>query len=71
MMTPSRQRPDGWQAAILFASCLRARGAGRARQRRAGRLFTDDLYTRQEPGAAIILILTRWHLDDWFCDGRA
>lgn len=26
--------------------------------------YTDDLYTRQEPGAAIILIMTRWHQDD-------
>lgn len=26
--------------------------------------YTDDLYTRQEPGAAIILIMTRWHEDD-------
>jgi predicted phage terminase large subunit-like protein len=26
--------------------------------------YRDDLFTRQEPGAAIILILTRWHLDD-------
>jgi predicted phage terminase large subunit-like protein len=26
--------------------------------------YRDDLYTRQEPGAAIILILTRWHMDD-------
>jgi predicted phage terminase large subunit-like protein len=26
--------------------------------------FTDDLYTRQEPGAAIVLIMTRWHEDD-------
>jgi predicted phage terminase large subunit-like protein len=26
--------------------------------------YTDDLYTRQEPGAAIILIMTRWHMDD-------
>ncbi len=26
--------------------------------------WTDDLYTRLEPGAAIILILTRWHMDD-------
>ena len=26
--------------------------------------YTDDLYTRQEPGAAIVLILTRWHMDD-------
>jgi hypothetical protein len=26
--------------------------------------FRDDLYTRQEPGAAMLLILTRWHLDD-------
>lgn len=26
--------------------------------------YTDDLYTRMEPGAAIILIMTRWHEDD-------
>ena len=26
--------------------------------------FRDDLYTRQEPSAAIVLIMTRWHLDD-------
>jgi predicted phage terminase large subunit-like protein len=26
--------------------------------------FNDDIYTRQEPGAAIILIQTRWHDDD-------
>lgn len=26
--------------------------------------YTDDLYNRQEPGAAIILIMTRWHEDD-------
>lgn len=26
--------------------------------------FTDDLYTRREPGAAIIVIMTRWHQDD-------
>ena len=26
--------------------------------------YTDDLYTRQEPDAAIMLILTRWHEDD-------
>lgn len=26
--------------------------------------YRDDLYTRQEPGAAIVLILTRWHMDD-------
>lgn len=26
--------------------------------------YTDDLYTRLEPGAAIILIITRWHEDD-------
>ena len=26
--------------------------------------YTDDLYTRQEPNAAIILIMTRWHEDD-------
>lgn len=26
--------------------------------------YTDDLSTRMEPGAAIILIMTRWHQDD-------
>lgn len=26
--------------------------------------YTDDLYTRLEPGASIILIMTRWHEDD-------
>lgn len=26
--------------------------------------YTDDLYTRREPGASMILIMTRWHLDD-------
>lgn len=26
--------------------------------------YTDDLYTRREPGAAVLLIMTRWHTDD-------
>jgi len=26
--------------------------------------YTDDLYTRREPGAACVLIQTRWHEDD-------
>lgn len=26
--------------------------------------FNDDLYTRLEPGGAIVLIMTRWHEDD-------
>ena len=26
--------------------------------------FTDDLYTRQEPGCAIVLTMTRWHEED-------
>lgn len=26
--------------------------------------YTDDLYTRLEPGAAMILIMTRWHQND-------
>ena len=26
--------------------------------------YINDLYTRQEPGAAIVLIMTRWHMDD-------
>lgn len=31
---------------------------------RAWEWYTDDLYTRQQPGAAIVLTLTRWHEDD-------
>ena len=26
--------------------------------------YTDDLYTRLEPGGALIVIMTRWHMDD-------
>lgn len=26
--------------------------------------YTDDIYTRREPGAALVLIQTRWHRDD-------
>jgi predicted phage terminase large subunit-like protein len=26
--------------------------------------FTDDLWTRREPGAAVVVIMTRWHEDD-------
>jgi predicted phage terminase large subunit-like protein len=26
--------------------------------------FTDDLYTRLEPGAAVVMTMTRWHEDD-------
>jgi predicted phage terminase large subunit-like protein len=26
--------------------------------------YTDDLYTRLEPGGSLILIMTRWHMDD-------
>lgn len=26
--------------------------------------FTDDIYSRREPGAAIIIVQTRWHQDD-------
>jgi predicted phage terminase large subunit-like protein len=26
--------------------------------------FTNDLYTRREPGAAVIVVMTRWHQDD-------
>lgn len=26
--------------------------------------YTDDLYTRLEPGGAVVLIMTRWHEDD-------
>lgn len=26
--------------------------------------FTDDLYTRLEPGGAVVIMMTRWHADD-------
>lgn len=26
--------------------------------------FTDDFYTRREPGAAVVIVMTRWHDDD-------
>lgn len=26
--------------------------------------FTDDLYTRLEPGGAVVVVATRWHVDD-------
>lgn len=26
--------------------------------------YTDDLYTRLEPGGAVIVVMTRWHTDD-------
>jgi hypothetical protein len=36
----------------------------RAYRDRVWEWYTDDLYTRQEPDAAIVLIQTRWHEDD-------
>jgi predicted phage terminase large subunit-like protein len=35
-----------------------------AYRERVWQWYGDDLYTRQEPGAAIVLIMTRWHQDD-------
>lgn len=35
-----------------------------AYRERAWDWYTDDLYTRLEPGGAIIMVLTRWHEDD-------
>lgn len=26
--------------------------------------FTDDIYSRREPGCAIVVVMTRWHMDD-------
>lgn len=26
--------------------------------------FVEDLYSRREPGAAVIVVMTRWHMDD-------
>ncbi len=27
--------------------------------------WTDDFYTRLEPGGAVVGVMTRWHMDDW------
>ncbi len=42
----------------------RAEAENPARRERIWEWFTDDLYTRREPGAAVIIVMTRWHLDD-------
>lgn len=34
------------------------------KRERAWDAFTDDLYTRLEPGGAVIVMATRWHIDD-------
>lgn len=33
-------------------------------RKRVWEWYTDDLWTRQEPGCAIALVMTRWHEDD-------
>lgn len=38
--------------------------ASRVRRDATWEWYLSTLYTRQEPGAAIILVMTRWHLDD-------
>jgi hypothetical protein len=42
----------------------RAEAESRSYRQRVSDWFNDDLYTRLEPDAAIILIQTRWHEDD-------
>ncbi len=42
----------------------RAQAESRTIRDNAWDWFNDDIYTRLEPGAAIILIQTRWHEDD-------
>ena len=42
----------------------RARENSPAYRERVWNWYRDDLYTRLEPGGAIILIMTRWHEDD-------
>lgn len=47
----------------------RAEAESKTYRERVWDTFTDDLYTRLEPGGAIILMMTRWHEDDLI--GRA
>lgn len=42
----------------------RAEAESRVRRDNAWEWFNDDIYTRLEPDAAIVLIQTRWHEDD-------
>jgi len=42
----------------------RAEAESRTRRETAWDWFNDDIYTRLEPGASIVLIQTRWHEDD-------
>lgn len=42
----------------------REEAESRAYRDRCWDWYTNDLYTRLEPGGAIILIMTRWHTDD-------
>ena len=42
----------------------RAEAESRAHRENTWDWFNDDIYTRLEPGAAVILIQTRWHEDD-------
>lgn len=42
----------------------RAEAESRACRERTWDWFSDDVYTRLEPGASIVLIQTRWHEDD-------
>lgn len=42
----------------------RAEANSTAYRERVWEWYTNDLYTRLEPGGAVILIMTRWHEDD-------
>lgn len=51
---------------IMIDDPVKSRGEAESRAYRENTWdwFNDDIYTRLEPGAAIILIQTRWHEDD-------
>ena len=42
----------------------RAEASSAAYRERVWDWYTNDLYTRMQPGAAMVLIMTRWHEDD-------
>lgn len=51
---------------IIIDDPVKSRGQAESRRRRdaAWDWYTDDVFTRLEPGGAIIVIQTRWHVDD-------
>ena len=51
---------------VIIDDPIKSRGEAESEtyRNRVWEWFNDDLYTRLEPGAAMILIQTRWHEDD-------